>query len=133
MSQGSYFGQAVSTENQMYTALVKITYFSTTKVREFQMNKFVQYLLCHFLLNAECISYKKTIRPAILNLYNQYNNKSIFFVDLPKESIFLTTIYGLYLSHLYTHYKLHFLHNVDLLCAAFHVLHQHLYTSPVSS
>ena len=31
-----------------------------------------------------------------------------FYVGAPKESIFLSTIYGLYISHHYTHYKLHF-------------------------
>ena len=102
MSQGSYFAQAVSTENHMYTALVKITYFSTTKVHEFQMNKFVQYLLWHFLLNAECISHKKTIRPAILNLYNQYNNTSIFLLTFLRRASFWPQ-FMVYISVIFTH------------------------------
>ena len=51
----------------------------------------------------------------------------VFYVGHPKQSIFLTTIYGLYFSLHYTHYKLHFFHDIDLLWAAFNVLHQHLY------
>ena len=35
-------------------------------------------------------------------------DKGFFNVGLPKESIFLAAIYGLYLGHHYTHYKLHF-------------------------
>ena len=31
-----------------------------------------------------------------------------FHIGTPKESIFLTTIHGLYFSHHYTHYKLYF-------------------------
>ena len=70
-------------------------------------------------------------------LINQ-SSVSFFIIFLnvgpPKESIFLTTIYGLYFSHHYIHYKLHFMHDTDLLWAAFSIKGTPwLYTSPVCS
>ena len=75
-----------------------------------------------FMNGAEPFVLRRTI------LYHSHENRSkqilyirppFLNVGPPKESIFLTTIYGLYFSHHYTHDKLHFLHDIDLLWAAF--------------
>ena len=51
----------------------------------------------------------------ILHLY--MSALEVFFIHVgpPKESIFLTTIYGLYFRHHYTNtfYKLHFFHSIE--------------------
>ena len=60
------------------------------------------------------------------NLYLiKQSEKLFFFLNIchPEEGIFLTTFYGLYFSH---QLQITFLHDIDLLWAAIHVLHQHL-------
>ena len=96
-------------------------------------------LFCYFIQEALMTSHQmdlKKLFPEALMwgtfLFCSYNLLKtglvwIFFnVALWRRASFLTTIYVLYFSHYYTHYKLHFLHYIDLLWAAFHVLHQHL-------
>ena len=53
-------------------------------------------------------------------LYPVYNMELSFNAGPPMESIFLTTIYGLYFSHHYTYkYKLHFLHEIEFCSSIF--------------